>query len=168
MRFVSLSLKATRMKKTNIKLLVLDVDGTMTDGGIYVMEDGSQFKKFNAQDGLGIKRTLATGVQVGIISHSLSPKMVSSRANALGLEYVYIGQEPKLEILNAWLEKLKITLDQVAYIGDDLNDLEVIKQVGFSACPANGVENIKRSVDVVLSKKGGDGAVREFVDRFIL
>jgi len=151
-----------------IKMLILDVDGTMTDGGIYVMEDGNQFKKFNAHDGLGIRMAMKAGIEVGIISHSLSTQMVSSRANALGMKYFYIGQKEKVEVLNEWLSQLGLSPKQIAFIGDDLNDREIMKLVGFSACPSNAVQTIKDEVDVILSAAGGSGAVREFIDRYIL
>ncbi len=152
----------------NIKMLILDVDGTMTDGGIYVMEDGKQFKKFHARDGLGIKLAMKSGVPVGIISHSLVSEMVSSRANALHMKHFYVGQRPKLEVLNEWLEELELDYSQIAFMGDDVNDLEIMQTVGFSACPADAVDQIKQVADVILTKTGGNGAVREFIDRYIL
>ena len=153
---------------SQIKLLVLDVDGTMTDGGIYVMEDGRQFKKFNAKDGMGIKLALKTGIEVGIISHSLVTEMVSSRANSLGLKYFYIGQESKLMVLKKWQEELGIQTDKIAFIGDDVNDLEIMQYVGTAACPADAVKPIKEISDIVLTKNGGEGAVREFIDNYLL
>lgn len=155
-------------KLKKIKLLVLDVDGTMTDAGVYIMEDGMQFKKFHARDGMGIKLAMIAGYEVGIISHSLVSEMVTSRANTLGMKYYYVGQRPKEEILEEWKEQLNLADDQVAFIGDDVNDFEIMKKVGFAACPADAVKQIKAIADVTLDKKGGDGAVREFVDRFLL
>lgn len=152
----------------NIKLLVLDVDGTMTDGGMYITESGEHFKKFNAKDGMGIKIAMDSGIEVGIISHSGVTRMVTERANMLGMKYIYVGREPKLDILNGWMEELSITYEQVAFIGDDVNDLEIIQNVGLTACPVDAVAKIIESVDVVLSKKGGDGAVREFIDLCLL
>lgn len=154
--------------KPNIKFLVLDVDGTMTDGGIYIMEGGRQFKKFNAKDGLGIKLAIEAGVEVGIISHSLVAEMVTSRANALGMKYYYVGQRAKEEVLEEWLEELKLDYSQIAFIGDDLNDFEIMQKVGFRACPADAVDQIRAISNVVLEKTGGDGAVREFIDKYIL
>ena len=149
-------------------MLILDVDGTMTDGGVYVTEEGKQFKKFHAHDGLGIRLAMKMGVDVGIISHSLITTMVTERANMLGMKYTYVGQRPKLEVLHDWLQELSIQMDEIGFIGDDLNDLEIIQNVGFSACPANAVDKIKQTVDVVLERDGGNAAVREFIDRFIL
>jgi 3-deoxy-D-manno-octulosonate 8-phosphate phosphatase (KDO 8-P phosphatase) len=152
----------------NIKFLILDVDGTMTDGGVYVMEDGKQFKKFNAKDGMGIKMAMKAGIEVGIISHSHITKMVESRAEMLGLKYVYVGTESKLEILRQWIYKFNVTKRQVAYIGDDVNDLEIMNEVGLAACPSDAVDSIKKISDVILSKKGGEGCVREFIDQYLL
>lgn len=149
-------------------MLVLDVDGTMTDGGIYITEEGTQFKKFSAHDGLGIRLAMKAGVEVGIISHSLISEMVEARANALGMKYIYVGNREKINVLKDWMQELKLDLESIAFIGDDLNDLEIMHHVGFSACPSNAVEKIRKEADVVLTRSGGDGAVREFIDRFIL
>ncbi len=151
-----------------IKMLILDVDGTMTDGGVYIQEDGKQFKKFSAQDGLGIKLAIKSGVDVGIISHSTVTEMVTARANMLGLKHFYIGQRPKLEVLEEWQKELGIDYNSVAYIGDDVNDLDIMERVGFTACPANAIDKVKSIVNVILTKKGGEGAVREFIDRYLL
>ncbi len=151
----------------NIKLLALDVDGTLTDGGIYVLGSGEQFRKFNAKDGLGVKRAVERGLHVGIISHSLVDGMISKRAEMMGVTRCYVGQAPKLDVLNSWCRELAIGLEQVAYVGDDVNDLPVILAVGLSACPADATAPVLAACDVVLSKIGGDGCVREFLDRFL-
>jgi YrbI family 3-deoxy-D-manno-octulosonate 8-phosphate phosphatase len=151
-----------------IKFLVLDVDGTMTDGGIYVLEDGSQFKKFNAKDGMGIKLAIKSGIEVGIISHSHTTEMVNSRANMLGMKYIYVGQESKLKILENWLDEMEISLSEVAFIGDDVNDLSIMQVVGHTACPSDSVKEIKAIAKVILKSKGGEGAVREFIDEHLL
>lgn len=150
-----------------IKLLALDVDGTLTDGGIYVLESGEQFRKFNAKDGLGVRRALAQGLEVGIISHSLAAGMIIKRAEMMGVARCYVGQAPKLDVLREWCRELLITVDQVAYIGDDINDLAVIQAVGLSACPADASAPVLAACDVVLTKTGGEGCVREFLDRFL-
>ena len=155
-------------KLNDIKLLILDVDGTMTDGGVYVMENGTQFKKFNAKDGLGIKLAAKEGIEVGIISHSMITSMVESRAAQLGMKYVYVGQEDKFTVLERWLEELNISLDNVAYMGDDLNDLTIMTKVGVSACPADASTKIKEIATYQMSLKGGEGCVREFIDDYLL
>ena len=151
-----------------IKLTVLDVDGTLTDGGIYILESGEQFKKFNAKDGLGVQRAVQQGYVIGIISHSKSSGAVLKRAEMMGVQKSYVGQLPKLEVLRSWCKELGLRLDEVAYVGDDLNDLEIIEAVGLAACPADAMPRIIESCDVVLTKKGGEGCVREFLDLYFL
>lgn len=152
-----------------IKLLILDVDGTMTDGGIYITDEGTQFKKYNAKDGYGIMRAQKLGrVEVGIISHSKSAPMVEQRAAMVGIKYVYVGSESKAVILDQWCQQNNWTKDEVAFIGDDLNDLDIMKEVGITACPADAVKTILDYVDIPLSRNGGDGCVREFIDEYLL
>ncbi|MFT4563959.1 MAG: 3-deoxy-D-manno-octulosonate 8-phosphate phosphatase (KDO 8-P phosphatase) [Gammaproteobacteria bacterium] len=153
---------------SKIKLIALDVDGTLTDGGIYIMESGDQFRKFNCKDGLGIKMAIQQGVLVTIISHSYADKLIEKRAQMMGIERCYAGQAPKLQILNEWCAELNISLDEVAYVGDDLNDVDVIEAAGLSACPADAMPAVRASCDVVLTRNGGDGCVREFLDQFFL
>ncbi|WP_073124525.1 KdsC family phosphatase [Reichenbachiella agariperforans] len=150
---------------SKIKMLVLDVDGTLTDGSINVMDDGSQFKKFNAKDGLGIKMLIRQGIEVAIISHSSTAAAIEARAQMLGIQYVYAGQEEKDIILSQWLTQLGLTYDQVAFIGDDLNDIPAMEKVGISACPADSSDEVLSFVDVILKSNGGDGCVREFIDQ---
>lgn len=151
-----------------IKLLVLDVDGTLTDGGVYISEKGEQSKKFNVKDGMGIVVLKKMGIDVGIISHSSVSEMISNRANTLKLNYVYVGQKAKVEVLQEWLQELNITLDEVAYMGDDINDLDIIEVCGLTACPSDAMAIVKEKVDHVMSVKGGEGAVREFIDSVLL
>ena len=148
------------------KLLVLDVDGTLTDGGMYVLESGEQFKRFNAKDGLGISQAIRRGLTVGIISHSSTSGAIRQRVSTLGIQRFYVGKQSKLEVLQGWCADLGIGLDEVAFIGDDLNDLEIAQAVGLSACPADAVEAMRESCHIVLEKDGGHGCVREFIDRF--
>lgn len=155
-------------KLKNIKLLVLDVDGVMTDGGMYYTESGDQFKKYNTKDGMAIQHLVKSDFQIAIISSGYKTEMVKSRAELLGIQNCYIGRDPKIDILKQFCAKLKIELDNVALIGDDVNDLDMIKKIGFSACPSDAVNSVKTQVDVILSKKGGDGCVREFIDSFLL
>lgn len=152
---------------TKIKLVVLDVDGTMTDGGMYFTENGDQIKRFDAKDGLAIKQKIAEGVAFGIISHGKKHKVVQDRADLLGIKHVYVGSEPKLGILNDWLKELGLSLAETAYIGDDYNDVDIIEAVGLSACPADAVNEIKKRVTIVLRKNGGHGCIRELVDEWL-
>jgi 3-deoxy-D-manno-octulosonate 8-phosphate phosphatase (KDO 8-P phosphatase) len=155
-------------KLDKIKLLILDVDGVMTDGGMYVSENGDQMKRYNTQDGMGIMHLTKTGFQVGIISSGFTNNMVQKRAELLGIQNCYVGRDPKLEILKDWCQKLNFNLDEVAIIGDDINDLEVMKNIGLAVCPANAVNSVKTQCHIILSKKGGDGCVREFIDNYLL
>lgn len=159
---------ALKKKASQIKLLVLDVDGTLTDGGVYIDSNGVQSKKFHIRDGMGITLLHEKGLPVGILSHSRSKTILDERARMLGIERVYSGKEPKLEVLSRWLLELNLTYEQVAYIGDDVNDLEVLEKVGFSACPHDAHFSLVKVVDVVLQRNGGQGCVREFIDRFLL
>lgn len=149
----------------DIKMLVLDVDGTMTDGKINILEDGNSFKQFDSKDGLGIKMLVKQGILVGIISHSAYDKAIDTRAKMLGIKHAYAGFEEKDVILKQWLENLDFGLESVAFIGDDLNDIPVMKEVGVSACPSDASPEVLSFVDVVLENKGGQGSVREFIDK---
>lgn len=155
-------------KLENVKLLILDVDGTLTDGGVYVTQEGKQFKKYNAKDGLGIRELVKSGMQVGIISHSMISEMVTSRAKALGIQNCYVGMEDKLTVLDGWCERLQIARKETAYIGDDINDLGIMKAVGVSACPADAHKKILAISDIKLTRNGGEGAVREFIDDYLM
>ena len=155
------------MKTDHIKFLVLDVDGTMTDGRINVMADGTVFKQFSARDGLGIKMLLKKGVDVGIISHSNTADAINARAKVLGVNYVYAGLEEKHDVLSKWINEKGIDYSEVAYIGDDINDIPVMERVSVSACPANASSEVISFVDVVLKTDGGQGCVREFIDKYM-
>ncbi len=159
---------ALKKKAAQIKLLVLDVDGTLTDGGVYIDSNGVQSKKFHIRDGMGITLLHEKGLPVGILSHSRSKTILDERARMLGIDRVYSGKEPKIEVLSRWLLELNLSFEQVAYIGDDVNDLEVLEKVGFSACPHDAHFSLVKIVDVVLQRNGGQGCVREFIDRFLL
>lgn len=152
---------------SDIKLLILDVDGVLTDAGMYHSESGNIMKKFNAKDGMGILQLTKTGFQVGIISSGFKGELVKQRAETLKIQHFYLGREHKLEILKQWCNDLKISLSQVAMIGDDVNDLEVMQAIGFCACPADAATKILRQADCVLSKKGGEGCVREFIEEIM-
>jgi YrbI family 3-deoxy-D-manno-octulosonate 8-phosphate phosphatase len=156
-----------KFDKSSFKMIILDVDGTMTDGGMYFTENGDQIKRYNAKDGLAIKRLIKNGIQFGIISHGAKLKVVQDRADLLGIQKVYVGKEPKLGILNNWLEELNIKLSEVVYVGDDLNDLDILEAVGMSACPSDAVADIKRKADIVLRKAGGQACIRELVDEWL-
>lgn len=153
--------------KKDIKFLALDVDGVMTDGGMYYTESGEEFKRFDTKDGRGIIELQKSGVPVGLISSGFKSKIIEGRCTTLGIEKYYIGTEPKLGILQQWCEQLAIQMNQVAYIGDDVNDRDIINTVGFTACPADAMPAIKEIVDIVLSNKGGYGCIREFIEEHL-
>ncbi|MEM7105291.1 MAG: HAD hydrolase family protein [Bacteroidota bacterium] len=153
---------------TNIKLLITDVDGVLTDGGIYITENGDELKKFNAKDGRGIIDLGKTGFKVGIISHSANVKLIKSRAKRMRVPLVYAGDEDKLVILKQWCDELDIRLKDVAFIGDDTNDLRVMSEVGVIACPADAHRSVKSIAHIILERKGGEGCVREFIDDYLL
>ncbi|MNJ84758.1 3-deoxy-D-manno-octulosonate 8-phosphate phosphatase KdsC [compost metagenome] len=157
-----------KSKIEKIKFLVLDVDGVMTDGGMYYTESGDQIKKYNTKDGMGIMKAQEKGLICGIISSAFTDKMVRNRAEVLKIDHVYVGREQKITILKQWCEELSISLDQVAIIGDDINDLSIMREVGLRACPKDAVQEVKKEVDIVLTKNGGTGVVREFIDNFLL
>lgn len=157
-----------KKKLDKIKLLVLDVDGVMTDGGMYYTESGDQFKKYNTKDGMAIQHLVKSNFQVAIISSGFKAEMVKARAELLGIQRCYVGRDPKMQILEGYCKEMGIGLENVALVGDDINDLEMIRKIGFSACPSDAVNAVKTQVDIVLSKKGGEGCVREFIDTYLL
>lgn len=154
-------------KKTEIKFLALDVDGVMTDGGMYYSESGEEIKRFDTKDGRGIIELQKSGVQVGLISSGFKTEIIDGRAKTLGIKHVYVGMDSKLNILKQWCEALNIKLDEVAYIGDDVNDRDIINAVGFTGCPADAMNTIKAIVDVVLTRNGGQGCIREFIEEHL-
>lgn len=162
---VNLSL---RKHAENIRLVVFDIDGVLTDGGMYYTESGDEFKKFNSKDGLAIRRLAKEGYLTGVISHGINVNLITRRANLLNIPKVYVGNRPKEEVLLEWCHEIGIQPLDVAYIGDDINDLPVMKIAGFTACPADAVQEVKKKVDVVLGLEGGKGCVREWIDEYIL
>lgn len=155
-------------RSKEIKLLIFDIDGVLTDAGIYYTENGDEIKKFNAKDGLMIRRLNKRGdIQTGIISHGRTNKIIEHRAEVLHIAHVEVSQIPKIETLNKWCAQLNISPANVCFLGDDVNDEEIMKAVGFSACPADAVDEVKNIVNVVLTKKGGEGAARELIDLYL-
>ncbi len=155
-------------KLSKIKLLVIDVDGVMTDGGMYFTERGDQFKKFNTKDGMAIIHLTKNDFQVAIISSGFKGEAVSKRAEMLGIQHCTVSRAPKMETLNKICDELSISLENVAMIGDDINDLEVMRKIGVSACPRDAVFVVKSNATIVLNKKGGEACVREFIDEYLL
>ena len=150
----------------DIKFLVLDVDGTLTDGKIYVDDKDNSFKAFNVKDGFALVNWLKLGGEVAILTGKKS-NIVERRAKELGIKYIIQGSKNKKQDLKNLLKELNITFENVAYMGDDLNDLGVIKSVGFSACPKDSVQEVLEITNFISSKNGGDGAVREFLEHIM-
>lgn len=155
-------------KAQNIKMVIMDCDGVLTDGSMTYTANGDEIKAFNAKDGMGINQLHKKGILTGILSAGREPRPIEKRAGILGMEKVYVGTRPKIDVLNEWLNELDILPENVAYIGDDISDLAVMEIVGFSACPADAVRQVRKEVDVILPLKGGEGVVREWIDRYFL
>lgn len=148
---------------SRIKLLLLDVDGVMTDGRIIYGNDGGEVKAFDVKDGHGIKLLQRAGIAVGIITGRQS-KLVARRAEELGIELLYQGVKDKRVPFREILDKLALQPEQIAYVGDDVVDLPILRQVGFAVTVADAVEDVKAYVDMVTERPGGRGAVREVCD----
>jgi len=146
-----------------IRLLILDVDGCMTDGKITYTNTLDELKSFNVKDGFAIKQWLRLGYKAAIVTGRES-KIVSHRADEMGVDYLYQGVKDKKEALLRIEELSKIGRNEMAAIGDDLNDYRLLKEVGLSFAPSDAVSIIQESVDVVLKKRGGEGAVREMIE----
>ena len=149
-----------------IKFLILDVDGVMTDGGLFYSADGVEFKRFNAHDGYGVVRARESGLGIGIISGRETP-IVAARARVLGIDDVYQGAADKVAAMRKIQARYNLEDSEIAFIGDDLFDLPLLAVAGLSAAPKNARPEVRRKVDYVTSVAGGDGAVREIID-FIL
>lgn len=152
------------MKKKCIKALVMDVDGTLTDGGIYLGEHGEIMKKFHVKDGYGIRNILPELKIIPIVITGRKSDIVKYRCQELGITYFVQGSVEKTYDMRKILDYLGISFGQTAYIGDDLNDYEAMKLVSIKGCPQDADPKIKDIADYVTKAKSGDGAVREFID----
>ncbi len=146
-----------------VRLLSLDVDGVLTDGGLYFFEDGGQARKFNVKDGVGIKRLMAAGIEVAIVSAGISPA-VEHRGRVLGLNHVHTGVDDKLETLRSVCRAVGVGLDETAHVGDDVNDLPVLAAVGCPLAVADAMPQVRAAAAWVTENGGGQGAVREVCD----
>lgn len=153
-----------RAKK--IKLAVFDVDGVMTDGRLYFLADGSEFKSFNTLDGLGIKMLMQAGIQTAVIT-GRSSIVVENRIKNLGMQHYIHGCEDKLTALNKLLDELSLSYEETAYLGDDLPDLPPIKRVALGIAVNNANDFVKQHAFAVTNHKGGQGAVREFCENIL-
>lgn len=158
------------IENKDIKLFITDVDGTLTDAGMYYANDGQELKKFNTRDGKAFEILRSLGIKTGIIT-SEDTVIVKNRAKKLKVDFLYQGLEyvGKLEAVQQLCQKLKISKEQVAYIGDDINCRELLEYVGYAGCPSDAVAAIKAIPNInIMDSKGGEGAVREFVEKIII
>ncbi len=158
--------RPTRSALRRIRLLLLDVDGVMTDGGLYYSSRGEQLKKFNVKDGYGIVKLRRFGIPVGIITGRVS-KIVERRAEELGITELHQSLHNKLDAYNRIKKKFGLKDAEVAYVGDDEPDLPILGRVGFSAAPADAVSSVLNVVHYACKHAGGHGAVREVIDMIV-
>lgn len=147
-----------------IKALIMDVDGTLTDGGIYMGENGEVMKRFDVKDGYAIHNMLPQMGIIPIIITGRTSQIVLNRCKELGIKNVVQGSKNKVEDMVKILAQEKIDLKEVAYIGDDMNDYECMQKVGLRGCPGDAVQEIKEISEYITKSTGGNGAVREFID----
>lgn len=158
-----------------VKLFLTDVDGCMTDGGMYYSANGDEMKRFCVYDGMGIVLLRKAGVPCGILT-SETTEIVARRARKLGMEYlrmgvgsqVATGRQTKLEAAQEICNELGITLDEVCFVGDDINDIDLLSHVGTAVCPTNAMQQVKDIHGIIiLTHKGGDGAIREICEMIL-
>lgn len=148
------------------KLILTDIDGVWTDGGMYYDQTGNEWKKFHTYDSAGVIIARKLQIPVGIITGE-DTEIVRRRAEKLRIDYLFQGVKDKLSVARKLIEELQISWDDVAYIGDDLNDVELLKVVGFAGVPQNAPEYLKSYGNIPLKKKGGEGVFREFVEQIV-
>jgi len=146
-----------------VVFLLLDVDGVLTDGLVTLTSEGHEIKSFHSHDGQGIKQLVRAGIDVGVLSGRRSP-IVDRRATELGIAEVHQGAEDKLSVYESLLVRRRLRDQDIAYVGDDVPDLQILKRVGFAVAVRNGHDTVKRSAHYTTSRRGGEGAVREVCD----
>jgi len=154
-------------KARRLEWILLDVDGVLTDGRIHLSPEGELFKTFHVRDGLAIKLARAAGLSVGILSARAS-EIVARRAAELDFAEVIQGREDKAAAFRELLDRRDLAPERVAYVGDDLQDLPVLRAVGLSAAPADAAQEVRAAVDFVTAAEGGRGCVRELVERILV
>ena len=147
----------------NIKLVITDVDGVLTDGGMYYSNSGESFKKFNARDGMGVEMLLNHGIKTVFITRENS-RITKQRGKKVNAAKVILGIKNKETELEKICKNFRVKPENVAYIGDDINDIKIMKKVGFSATPYNGVLEVQKISSYICKSKGGEGAFREFAE----
>jgi 3-deoxy-D-glycero-D-galacto-nononate 9-phosphatase len=148
------------------KLVLTDIDGVWTDGGMYYDQTGNEWKKFNTSDSAGILFCRTLNIPVGIIT-SEDTTIVERRANKLKVDYLFQGVKKKLDVATELCERLGISLREVAYIGDDLGDIQLLKAVAIAGSPSNAPEYVKKNSKIITVRKGGEGAFREFIEKIL-
>lgn len=149
-----------------IKLVITDIDGVWTDGGMYYDNHGNEFKKFNTSDSAGVMMLRSLNIPLAIITGE-DTEIVRRRAEKLNVNYLFMGVRNKLQIATDLCNELGISLDETAYIGDDINDVPLLKAVGLSATPANSPAYVRKLAMWQLSRNGGDGVFREFIEKLV-
>ena len=159
--------KKILQKCKKIKLVITDVDGVLTDGGIYYSAKGEEFRKFNAIDGMAVELLRKQGIKTVFMTKENS-QIAKQRGKKVKAAAVFVNVIKKEKLLSKICHKFRVETEEIAYIGDDINDFEIMKLVGFSATPANGLYQIKKIADYICKSRGGEGAFREFTDLILL
>lgn len=166
---IVLSPEELKSRASKIRLVLSDNDGVFTDNGVYYSEKGEEFKRFSIRDGMGVERLRAHGIETGIITGEVSPSLVR-RAQKLHIELLYLGVSDKLSRLQDVLADTGLDLSEIAYIGDDVNDvgiMEAISSSGIAACPGDGLHFVEPYVHYRCSAPGGRGAFRDYAEWLI-
>ena len=150
----------------NIKLVITDIDGVWTDGGMYYDNNGNEFKKFNPSDSAGVMMLRGLNIPLVIMTGE-DTAIVKRRAEKLKVDYLFMGIRNKLLVATTLCRDLGVTLEETAFIGDDINDVPLLRAVGLSATPANAADYVRSEANWRLSRKGGDGVFREFVEKIV-
>ncbi len=162
-----MNIEEIKEKAKQIKLLLSDCDGVLTDGGAYYGAEGEVLKKFNLKDGMGVERLRnLVQVQTGIITGEVSPSVIK-RATKLQITELHLGIKDKLAVLKQIMLNHNLKKEQIAYIGDDVNDIEIMQNVGLSACPSDAISFTLKTADYICEKKGGEGCFRELAEMII-
>jgi len=162
-----MSIEEIKKRAAKIKLMITDVDGVLTDNGVYYSADGEELKRFSFRDGMGVERLRTqVGIETGIITREDSVP-VAKRAEKLRISELHMGVKDKAARLHEIMERLQISNDAIAYIGDDINDEDIMKQVGLCACPSDAMSFARKVAHYVCTANGGHGAFREFAELII-
>lgn len=149
-----------------IKAIILDVDGVLTNGMLQVTESGDQLRQFNIKDGYALQLAVKRGFKIAVFSGARS-KGVEARLKGLGIENVFLGLDSKIEVYQGFMDKYGLLPEEVLYMGDDIPDLPVMKRVGLAVCPSDAVEEIKAVSHYISPIKGGEGCVRDIIEKVL-